>query len=73
MIKKQFLAALKELKSKKGNPDYYMELRYQGFAIGYIYSDGNLDSIDVDDRGDYLLVYTDTIGITVDKAEVRSI
>lgn len=73
MTEKQFNKLLKELKSKKGNTDYYIDLWFRGTHVGCIYADGNLDNIEVDDRNEYVLVYTYEIGVFVDRAEVRSI
>lgn len=73
MNREQFLEALEELKSKNGDTDYRLDLRYKGVSYGVIYADGNLDDIEVDERYGYVLVYTNDIGMLVDDAEVLSI
>lgn len=74
MNAKQFKTKLNQLKRARPKCDYHIDLYYQGVNIGCIYGENsNLDEIEIDDRQTYLLVYTDTFGLFVDNAELRSI
>lgn len=73
MNKQQFISKLKKLKKAKPQHDYRLELYRDGVTIAYIYGDGNLDAIEVEDHITYLFVYTDTFGVLVDDAEVVGI
>lgn len=73
MNREQFLEVLEKLKSKNGNSDYYIDLWFCGYRIGSIYAYGNIDDIEVEERFGHVLVYTNDIGVFVDRAEVLSI
>lgn len=73
MNAEKFIELLEELKSKNGNTDYYLDLWFNGRQVGTIYADGDLDDIEAEQRCGYLLIYNDSIGVFVDKAEVHSI
>lgn len=73
MTKSKFMKILNQLKKCSPISDYHIELYYEGNNVGCIYGKGNLYEIEVEERHGYLLVYTDTFGILVDDAELRSI
>ena len=70
---KKFRKTFNELKSKNGNTEYYMTLFHKGVEVGVIYANGTLDLVNIEERGDHLLICDDNFGIFVDCAEVRSI
>lgn len=73
MNEKQFTRKLNQLKKAFPKHDYHIDLYYNGVRVGCIYPDCHYDEIGVEDRDGYVLVYDDTFGVFVDKAELRSI
>lgn len=76
MTKSEFEKKLRELRrvDAKYKGEYRIDLYSNGKLIACIYGTGNLSEIEVYDYDDgTVLVYTDTIGLTIDNANVTRI
>lgn len=75
MNKEQFMEKFEELKDVDYEyvHDYRLELYRNGVKVGFVYADGYLDKIEIDDHEHYVYISTGTIGVLFDDAKLRSI
>lgn len=76
MTKSKFEKMLMELSrvDDRYKAEYRIDLYRNGKVIGCIYGTGNLSEIEAFDYEDgSVLVYTDTIGLTIDNANIKSL